>query len=267
MGKAASSRPGSSPHTRGTPWLHWVLCITVRFIPTHAGNTPSLAVFHPWLAVHPHTRGEHLAAIDQEQWDAGSSPHTRGTHQKHTRRGHMHRFIPTHAGNTPKAYAPGPYASVHPHTRGEHTPPAGNGIIDFGSSPHTRGTPRAHQPHGTGERFIPTHAGNTSGYTWQSATNTVHPHTRGEHDHVVGHHNRRVGSSPHTRGTHVHPGKSAMPLRFIPTHAGNTLNGPAFARKPPVHPHTRGEHPLLTNGHWKQYGSSPHTRGTHIYTD
>jgi len=115
------ARHGSSPHTWGTPPDAGRDRVTHRFIPTHVGNTPDGGRQRHAMAVHPHTRGEHHAFFASDSMDAGSSPHTWGTHMPGRDIRYRHRFIPTHVGNT-YGHAGGLESrSVHPHTRGEHT--------------------------------------------------------------------------------------------------------------------------------------------------
>ncbi len=194
------------------------------------------------LAVHPHSRGEHLRRCGDPGVDYGSSPLTRGTRRRAAPRLGRRRFIPTHAGNTrsgSKRYqAPG------------------------GSSPLTRGTPRRLQGRHAQGRFIPTHAGNTVNGTLIEADRTVHPHSRGEHRCSAAAARRRCGSSPLTRGTLVEHFRATALARFIPTHAGNTHRGMRQRRRTAVHPHSRGEHTSRSTITLTAYGSSPLTRGT-----
>ena len=131
-----------------------------------------------------------------------------------------------------------------------------------GSSPHTRGT------HGVALslvqicRFIPAHAGNTAGYTYNVLLNTVHPRTRGEHSAGLFSVSQKAGSSPHTRGTRWPAHAVPWSSRFIPAHAGNTRSSCASCRACTVHPRTRGEHYDSSQHAIYCRGSSPHTRGT-----
>jgi len=52
------------------------------------------------------------------------------------------------------------------------------------------------------------------------------------------------------------------PVRFIPTHVGNTEQRPFQRFSKTVHPHTRGEHPNQVPIAEPYCGSSPHTWGT-----
>ena len=268
---SASSRCngiGSSPHTRGTHRCYKCGATVTRFIPTHAGNT--LAVHLPvvTVSVHPHTRGEHTAAISVVRLSRGSSPHTRGTHEHSTMFQPNTRFIPTHAGNTAGTQLRGVLLAVHPHTRGEHLLLPAQEINGDGSSPHTRGTLRPSHQILPFSRFIPTHAGNTRSPCPCSCPQPVHPHTRGEHFQLLKSRHRYRGSSPHTRGTQTTYTSNSQQHRFIPTHAGNTAVTTTRFLPFPVHPHTRGEHYRSIQYPQQKPGSSPHTRGTHhIHTD
>ena len=235
---------GSSPHTRGTP----LSCASVghsgrRFIPAHAGNTPSASAPPSSGPVHPRTRGEHDKTATL--WDAttGSSPHTRGTRGQSTWRLTSTRFIPAHAGNTAFSVTLTPHISVHPRTRGEHREPLSIKFRFDGSSPHTRGTLSTPVAVRQGPRFIPAHAGNTLPKTLGTTAASVHPRTRGEHVAAGNACWDYDGSSPHTRGTH---------------RTRHSLIAPA-----PVHPRTRGEHVKVARLIDGGDGSSPHTRGTH----
>ena len=111
---------GSSPHARGTRRVMGVGMRFPRFIPARAGNTPGGSGPGCSRPVHPRTRGEHSTATRFTRRPRGSSPHARGTLNRHAPGGLPGRFIPARAGNTP--YPPflarGP--PVHPRTRGEH---------------------------------------------------------------------------------------------------------------------------------------------------
>ena len=96
-----------------------------------------------------------------EAHERGSSPQTRGTPLLYLVRVEDERFIPTDAGNTIAATFLVMYGAVHPHRRGEHFETANVSLRFIGSSPQTRGTRVAWCCIDTGQRFIPTDAGNT----------------------------------------------------------------------------------------------------------
>ena len=152
--------------------------------------------------------------------------------------------------------------TVHPHTRGEHQQIALAAAIGDGSSPHPWGTHKGRILTLTGQRFIPTPVGNTKVEKEHLAKEPVHPHTRGEHQGVMGFGLNCCGSSPHPWGTHIDSAETEIGERFIPTPVGNTTSAPSSSPKISVHPHTRGEHFIRKYFLPKILGSSPHPWGT-----
>ena len=138
--KRSSPSTGSSPHTWGTHFNTPILKFTLRFIPTHVGNTTSNFSVRLAITVHPHTRGEHIIAEWLLVTRLGSSPHTWGTHIEREIESTKQRFIPTHVGNTMLELGTFSLMSVHPHTRGAHHPFNYTKEARAGSSPHTWGT-------------------------------------------------------------------------------------------------------------------------------
>ncbi len=198
----ASIRNGSSPRTWGTREGLRSAGQERRFIPTHVGNTPMGQAVQLGTVVHPHARGEHLLAGGRIFPDV--------------------RFIPTHVGNTWAGPRRRPTTTVHPHARGEHLLKVPIEPSASGSSPRTWGTLRIHRDQRTGDRFIPTHVGNTRTRRTQGRRRAVHPHARGEHVYL-----RAI---------------TRTAVRFIPTHVGNTPAPRLRAGERAVHPHARGEH-------------------------
>ena len=194
-----------------------------------------------------------------EVQEDGSSPRMWGTPCDPNLTAAHTRFIPTHVGNTllsPYAYLA---QAVHPHACGEHPRAADVLTVAFGSSPRMWGTRLKNQELCNESRFIPTHVGNTLPCYWRATSRTVHPHACGEHD--CGHCSLLAanGSSPRMWGTHFSIGISALKLRFIPTHVGNTPTAPTA---PTVHPHACGEHYATTSRKEVLNGSSPRMWGT-----
>ena len=113
-----------------------------------------------------------------------------------------------------------------------------------GSSPHTRGTRPRRPARQRSERFIPAYAGNAESFpiSWS----------------------RPPGSSPHTRGTRLECSRSNAGRRFIPAYAGNASAISRLARSDSVHPRIRGERLAQSGDPDYKFGSSPHTRGTHV---
>ena len=109
--------------------------------------------------------------------------------------------------------------------------------------------------------------GNTTRRTGYASTAAVHPHARGEHGQRWQRAGRQHGSSPRTWGTLLRGHADRRPVRFIPTHVGNTAYSRVRSRPRTVHPHARGEH---MQGHLAlrgNAGSSPRTWGTQFRTE
>ena len=133
-----------------------------------------------------------------------------------------------------------------------------------GSSPRMRGTPRDHKPMPDWARFIPAHAGNTSGTRRCLSSVPVHPRACGEHPLWIEFILVIVGSSPRMRGTRNAMRHGTLDRRFIPAHAGNTSNYLELPGDMTVHPRACGEHSDIAQNAINVDGSSPRMRGTHL---
>ncbi|VEE47095.1 Domain of uncharacterised function (DUF2825) [Pseudomonas fluorescens] len=91
---------GSSPRMWGTPGNQFGWGDSVRFIPTHVGNTPTAGSMARSRTVHPHACGEHGSLATCTWPRCGSSPRMWGTHGVASAQAVHVRFIPTHVGNT-----------------------------------------------------------------------------------------------------------------------------------------------------------------------
>ena len=261
-----AGEPGSSPHARGTPVFlnFWLPC--KRLIPACAGNTRNRIARWCSAGAHPRMRGEHSPTGTLPSFQSGSSPHARGTHPGNLVRHGTEGLIPACAGNT-EWFSPLPAcARAHPRMRGEHTAvPSGVGTKP-GSSPHARGTPAPMQAMGPQHRLIPACAGNTVRGCALSLKSWAHPRMRGEHNHAANALRLPTGSSPHARGT-----RAASPFRdaltgLIPACAGNTRIYTHTWKRGWAHPRMRGEHAVTAATTATAMGSSPHARGTHVFT-
>ena len=152
---------GSSPRMWGTPERVRLGDLLNRFIPTHVGNTINVTYIQFVSPVHPHACGEHVLYFPSSYSFVGSSPRMWGTPHHRNVCQYIHRFIPTHVGNTLFILHVNNSLSVHPHACGEHPPHLLSDPECFGSSPRMWGTRLRETPLFWGCRFIPTHVGNT----------------------------------------------------------------------------------------------------------
>ena len=186
----------------------------------------------------------------------------RGTPVNSNKRCWVCRFIPAHAGNTGMQVLRQTSTPVHPRACGEHPTASRKPLLRAGSSPRMRGTPTILLSQRPLRRFIPAHAGNTSGRQSASPEAPVHPRACGEHSCRSLQDTGGVGSSPRMRGTPAWFQPRAVLLRFIPAHAGNTEASPTRQRDGSVHPRACGEHRGSSSVEPTLYGSSPRMRGT-----
>ena len=167
------------PHARGNTATISKTANSLRFTPTHVGNTSPRRQLRG-VTVHPHARGEYrCACYGERNWSV--HPHARGEYVDDQTKN-------CNIGSPPRAWGilhPGGdcrgAATVHPHARGEYrcascgetemvgSPPRTWGILRFiprsfdldGSPPRTWGILQfLHHSFDFG-RFTPTHVGNT----------------------------------------------------------------------------------------------------------
>ena len=172
---------GSSPLARGTPAYRHRRRSAGRFIPARAGNTTQLRPSLTASAVHPRSRGEHLASSLKISPILGSSPLARGTPGCQASACTHVRFIPARAGNTQADCTCIPCSTVHPRSRGEHQLLSSLLVKASGSSPLARGTLHRRSLRALRPRFIPARAGNTPASRAHGPRRSVHPRSRGEH--------------------------------------------------------------------------------------
>ncbi len=198
----ASSAPGLSPLTRGTPDYLLFQSSHRRFIPAGAGNTIVFAPVSLSRSVYPRWRGEHLTTQTLILHINGLSPLARGTLTRSETAYEHCRFIPAGAGNTIQYPPAGLLTAVYPRWRGEHDFDIYNLRSAHGLSPLARGTrfsPRVQIFNG---RFIPAGAGNTQFVLVSRCDLTVYPRWRGEHEYPPVLYSASCGLSPLARGTH-----------------------------------------------------------------
>ena len=171
---------GSSPLTRGKPYMPVLAPAPWRLIPAHAGKTASERPDQPQAWAHPRSRGENTSSSRRAPPSGGSSPLTRG--KRHGSRTHLDalRLIPAHAGKTRSnnhVHRPQP---AHPRSRGENAMTREYLGAADGSSPLTRGKRRRLGARRRNPRLIPAHAGKTRAGAGRFAAVAAHPRSRGE---------------------------------------------------------------------------------------
>ena len=132
---------GTSPRTRGKPWLAQVVAGRLRNIPAHAGKTPMMSLKTPAPVEHPRARGENDFPFGSGSMRNGTSPRTRGKPwYKHVTQ-FIDRNIPAHAGKTGAQDRRHSHHSEHPRARGENDGQMLRTWLPDGTSPRTRGKP------------------------------------------------------------------------------------------------------------------------------
>ena len=195
----------------------------LRFIPAHAGNRGSDRWSAGTRSVHPRACGEQRTRRPRAGRRNGSSPRMRGTVADRLVDVEAIRFIPAHAGNSVLGRVYEYFLSVHPRACGEQHVERNWFHGSLGSSPRMRGTAQG-QPHLRGHvRFIPAHAGNRSSRSSSLSSASVHPRACGEQEAGQLATLNADGSSPRMRGTVIRGGVIVAGVRFIPAHAGNSL--------------------------------------------
>ena len=192
--------------------------------------------------VHPRSRGEYSPCFFWRCILPGSSPLTRGIPAARHFQAADYRFTPAHAGNTHVNAEEAGSLEVHPRSRGEYLLTLHQTDPEPGSSPLTRGI-RGPKPENVEKaRFIPAHAGNTTGSSNGTRRTQVHPRSRGEYSSQHFGSCKWIGSSPLTRGILPVLIIFAHVFRFIPAHAGNTQTHRQELDLSWVHPRSRGEY-------------------------
>ena len=149
-----------------------------------------------------------------------------------------------------------PFA-VHPHLRGDHCPYFQIARPGIGSSPPAWGPPNLAGNVRVVRRFIPTCVGTTFPAPVSASRSAVHPHLRGDHVGYSTAIDTCYGSSPPAWGPLPHAVSNGRCPRFIPTCVGTTCPLCQQTHASSVHPHLRGDHPVLLSFFFGYNGSSP----------
>ena len=202
IAEAAERCGGSSPHTRGAPFLRPSSPLRGRIIPAYAGSTTPSNARKGQAGDHPRIRGEH-----------------------HRQRVHVVKqfgIIPAYAGSTCRRSSTVCRGTDHPRIRGEHKPQRNCPVVHPGSSPHTRGALPVTEE--------------------EPCSDWDHPRIRGEHRNTFPAQNLSKGSSPHTRGAPTWAIRLTARPRIIPAYAGSTRYHSGLYSLCGDHPRIRGEH-------------------------
>ncbi len=188
----------------------------------------------------------------------------RGTENQEASLRYECRFIPAHAGNSIAHVVPDTAPKVHPRACGEQVVKGNSTQLNSGSSPRMRGTvPPIFALHNI-PRFIPAHAGNSSGQGRPHPRRAVHPRACGEQRQTGKPISPQAGSSPRMRGTDRRGYWCDPQAGFIPAHAGNSGARPRMPSAGSVHPRACGEQLNSKSAARMPCGSSPRMRGTEI---
>ena len=197
---------GSSPLTRGKPFLTGSIKPCLGLIPAHAGKTRLHYTSGAMYRAHPRSRGENRPDAHERRADDGSSPLTRGKQVRVRERAFPSGLIPAHAGKTtfvdpchmktsgsspltrgkpPSSSAWSEKAWAHPRSRGENATREYASACQLGSSPLTRGKPWRWRSASRVRRLIPAHAGKTGHDAPVAPRSAAHPRSRGENPALV----------------------------------------------------------------------------------
>ena len=213
---------GSSPLSRGIPFLEHANQGFGRIIPALAGNTGGGAETSNRSRDHPRSRGEYPELVEKVAYISGSSPLSRGIPRFPEFEDETMRIIPALAGNTRVRIWCASRDPDHPRSRGEYVNWGSKPGFFLGSSPLSRGIRTRRRLHHQPPRIIPALAGNTALRSRDTGPAGDHPRSRGEYTALARRSQFEGGSSPLSRGI-PHPiNRHLHRMRIIPALAGNT---------------------------------------------
>ena len=112
---------GTSPRTRGKPFVTVDGVPRNRNIPAHAGKTGCTILARMLCGEHPRARGENPHSLSMRGTTCGTSPRTRGKRSAAGIGGAGNRNIPAHAGKTEMRFYRREDDREHPRARGENS--------------------------------------------------------------------------------------------------------------------------------------------------
>ena len=230
--------------TRGSPPRAWGqsldspdVCCYSRFTPTGVGTIKQKPHPSPDGAVHPHGRGDNIAAAAAAPPASGSPPRAWGQSRGRTECGSPRRFTPTGVGTIGVRRAPTRCAAVHPHGRGDNCTAVAVVTTPDGSPPRAWGQFAITGVVPLQRRFTPTGVGTIGSPSSGPGSTTVHPHGRGDNRYRVGRGEHRAGSPPRAWGQCNDYRLQYRQERFTPTGVGTMYwrirrGGPQFGSPP-----------------------------------
>ena len=157
----SSVAKGSSPHTRGLPYVAGNHGREVGIIPAYAGPTLPVSGRRRPSWDHPRIRGAYCRIHREPMHLEGSSPHTRGLRCNSLIGLPCRRIIPAYAGPTARCQGIPDSGEDHPRIRGAYAGAHHGAQAQGGSSPHTRGLPASLLLDTFFPRISPAYAGPT----------------------------------------------------------------------------------------------------------
>ena len=143
---------------------------------------------------------------------------------------------------------------------------SGDTSTHFGPSPRAWGSRSRCGARRGRCRSIPTCVGLTACISSSIGGASVHPHVRGAHRSLVLSRRDGFGPSPRAWGSPLGCVICSMTIRSIPTCVGLTGWPWGAVRRPAVHPHVRGAHPLRVDSMRTDCGPSPRPWCSHYQT-
>src|SRR5271157_2565297 len=184
-------RRGNEQKEAGSPPRAWGLrndwpleSIILRFTPTCVGTSNVRQAVQSNYLVHPHVRGDFGGISNPANSTLGSPPRAWGLRQLLRRPRGPRRFTPTCVGTSLYTWFIFSVNEVHPHVRGDFPIHLFFKITYCGSPPRAWGLRRGCVRNCPFCRFTPTCVGTSPGRPIPTATESVHPHVRGDFFHI-----------------------------------------------------------------------------------
>ena len=195
----------------------------------------------PFVAVHPHGRGDNVRERVAREFPDGSPPRAWGQSDRACTSRHDSRFTPTGVGTIRSTSARSRSATVHPHGRGDNA--------------------AARDAMSLNAWFTPTGVGTISSAAAGALHSSVHPHGRGDNLHSLGSYHSSDGSPPRAWGQCRSDARRVGDPRFTPTGVGTITSPIAPLMIHAVHPHGRGDNFCCSAASQHIIGSPPRAWG------